>query len=84
MSTDLVPAQHTFCFIHGVSEPDMPGDFRSCWECGHIYRSVWDLLLAELEFWRTGVMAGWVHPLEVPPFGDAERISSCPLCAHDF
>jgi len=84
VSTDLVPAGGTFCFVHAAYEPDLPGDYRVCGECCHVYRTMWDLLLAELHFWRSGVMAGWVHPLEVPPFGDPDRIFACPLCTHDF
>lgn len=84
MSTDLVPAQHTFCFIHGVSEPDLPGDYRSCWECGHIYRSVWELLLIELAFWQRSVREGWASVDDGGPIIDPDLIWSCPLCAHDF
>ena len=82
--TDLVPVANTFCYIHGVCEPDLPGDYRACGECGHVYRTVWDLLTEELLFWRRGVMGGWVDSMEVGPLGDPDRIFSCPLCTHDF
>lgn len=82
--TELVRVMHTYCHIHNVSEPDLPGDYLSCMECGHVYRTVWELLTEDLLFWRSAVMNGWVGSMEVGPLGDPDRIFACPLCTHDF
>jgi hypothetical protein len=76
MSTDLVHSPFgSHCLIHDSFEPDMPGDYRACGECWHVYRSEWELLIA-----HNALALMWGEPLET----DGSRVYSCPLCCHDF
>lgn len=59
------------CFIHHMPEPDLPGDFKACGECWHVWRS-------EAEFQHDVDTAYGYH---VP---DLALVWSCPLCTHDF
>jgi hypothetical protein len=68
----------THCHIHHVDELYAEGaSYCACLECGHVYRSAEDLLLAYAEHY--------------PPEERGEALSrepakiySCPLCSHDF
>lgn len=57
-------------------EEACPNDFRTCGECGHIYRTAGDLLD---EFRKRCDEMGLAHNGIPVTF-----ISSCPLCGHDF
>lgn len=61
------------CRIHHVPEPDLPGDFRACGECWHVWRTADDFRadLVEHYGWRAWRM-------------DLTQVYACPLCAHDF
>lgn len=61
------------CLIHDRPEPDLPGDFRACGECWHVWRRESDFRedLAEAEG-------------EVALTMDLDLVFTCPLCAHDF
>lgn len=71
----------SYCMIHAVFEPDMPGDYRACLECLHVYRTPWDLLMADLAIQLDWVRDGWEGQVRTI---DPEQIYSCPLCCHDF
>lgn len=72
LTTEL--EHYTPCMIHGVSEPDLPGDYKTCAECWHVYRSPWALLV------ELNKLFGWSEPLAT----DVSRVLACPLCCHDF
>jgi hypothetical protein len=69
------------CYIHGVVEPDLPGDYKVCAECWHVWRT-------EAEF-RVDVAAVysdrtlWDGVVEPVP-DDLSKVWACPLCTHDF
>lgn len=62
----------TICMIHGVPEEDRPGDYGSCLECAHIWRTEAD--------WRANC-EGLAGDLGVPV---SYELTACPLCAHDL
>jgi len=68
------PAEHVpedWCWSCGRVEPDQPGDYLTCLECWHVFRTPEELLAVQAERWgivETDVAAVWV----------------CPLCTHDF
>jgi hypothetical protein len=68
---------HEHCIIHDDDEPDLPGDYRVCGECRHVFRTPEELVAVESEkfgdYNRT-VVGGEVQP----------PMWSCPHCAHDF
>lgn len=82
------------CFIHNVDEPG-PG-YLSCGECFHLYRTAGDLRRAHRrvmwgtmrgslrlfmgDAWRPSWWRFVWHLLTVR----ADKIYSCPECAHDF
>jgi hypothetical protein len=66
------PPSTDHCFAHGVDEPLRPGDYRICFECGHVYRTREDFL-AEV---AKGCAEAGVPSDPEQPF--------CPLCTHDF
>lgn len=61
------------CFIHGKPEPSMPGDYRACFECCHVW-------CTEAEYRHDIVTLnnemGWPLTEDDLPF--------CPLCSHDW
>ena len=61
-----------WCDWHHRIEPLREGDFRVCFECGHVWRTR-EEFLADVE--RESRAAG-VEPDPDQPF--------CPLCCHDF
>jgi len=62
----------TLCYSHHRVELSEPGDFRACFECGHIWRTR-DEFLADVE---VGCREADVPMDPDQPF--------CPLCVHDF
>jgi hypothetical protein len=70
-STETATAWTPVCWIHGVPEPDLPGDYKACGECWHVWRT------AE-EFQHDADEARGEHE------PDLDRVWSCPLCTHDF
>lgn len=76
MTSPLLPDD--WCHTHQCSEPDQPGDYRVCGECGHVFRTREELVLEDL-LWQQSVD---VDP-EAQPVS-AESIYSCPHCTHDF
>jgi hypothetical protein len=71
------PDEH--CYSHQAHEPWTQYCYRRCLECGHVFRS-------EYELQDTDVMARWMSPtqVEAPPARPAVDIHVCPVCAHDF
>lgn len=59
------------CFFHGP-ETDQPGDYGSCLECCHIWRTEAD--------WRRDCEA-LAEKLGLPV---EYKLTACPLCAHDL
>ena len=59
----------SWCFGCMRCEPNREGDYRTCGECGHAFRSAEELLHRHL--FSLGVEGVTV-------------VSSCPVCAHDF
>ena len=81
------------CAWHGIDEPEQPGDYQTCGECGHIYRTAGELRRAHLRsVWqyvrRPGPLSGrprdrWgylVRAIRLP----VRDQCFCPLCGHDF
>lgn len=80
--TALVLVGWEHCYIHNRHEPSLPGDYRACLECGHVYRTPWEVMLELLFLYRHWFNMGWDKFLQpIPP---ADEIYSCPLCTHDF
>lgn len=69
------------CQIHMRPEPDLPGDFRPCGECYHVFRTREELEDAAYAN-ELGMLEYW--PLHKPHRWPAEEIYACPLCTHDF
>jgi hypothetical protein len=61
------------CQIHQRPEPDLPGDFKACGECWHVWRTEAEFR-ADLAEWHGE--AAWTMPLD--------QVWACPLCTHDF
>jgi hypothetical protein len=65
-------------YAHDLDEPMLPGDYRVCLECRHVYRTPQELEeaydLAMASFTENGVKV-------LPPAGG---IDCCPYCGHDF
>ena len=68
-----------FCYFHGW-EPDLPGDYRACLECAHIFRTEQELVDAHNAILEEMKKYGDVGP----PATNAEEIWACPHCTHDF
>jgi hypothetical protein len=60
-----------YCYSHGVVEPTAAGDYLTCGECNHVYRTEADLIETYAK-----------QDLRTPADGSAAW--HCPLCAHDF
>jgi hypothetical protein len=58
------------CVIHDVDESVPEDAWLVCFECGHVYGHVRDLI------------AEWKETF--PKAGEPEYIPFCPLCLHDF
>lgn len=78
------------CQIHRVPEPDKPGDFRTCLECQHVWRTeqefIADVLAAEAAHRKAAETYGDGQPpgfASAPPTEPRDQ-SFCPLCSHDF
>lgn len=69
------------CWSHAVDE-DGTVAYRSCGECGHVWRTPADLL-ADVLALHEAVAAGNGEPVFPPPT-DAGLVATCPLCCHDF
>lgn len=67
--------RETHCYIHDEDEPDVPGDYRACGECFHVYRTATELLDEENKIMRS---------MGLPFTQDAAEVVTCPLCTHDF
>lgn len=78
------------CAIHRVPEPDLPGDYKSCGECVHVWRTEEEFVAdvrrdRELhtqaqQRYEPTAPAGF----EAKPEGDPREQPFCPLCHHDF
>lgn len=66
------PRQAPICHIHNVPEPDLPGDYKVCGECWHVWRSEDDFRL-DCDDWG-------------PDFAvsNLSEVWFCPLCTHAF
>lgn len=62
-----------WCSWHHQVEPSLPGDFKACFECGHVWRT-------RAAFEADCEWAAWEHGV---PFPHADQ-PFCPLCIHDF
>lgn len=72
-----------WCHIHWRHEPPLPGDYMVCGECWHVWRTVWDFYLSELEIARQMFADDpSIDGIWMP--ADLTKVYSCPLCAHDF
>lgn len=69
--------QAEMCFVHGCPEPSLPGDFRSCFECGHVWRTR-DDYVADL----AASVAEMQWPM--PANTGSDDLPFCPLCTHDW
>lgn len=72
-----------YCHVHNMEETDLPGDYRACGECSHIFRTEQELVNAHNEMLR---QARGRCPSE-PWMADAAaggEITVCPHCTHDF
>jgi hypothetical protein len=67
----------TYCVTHHVDEPDLPGDYRACGECRHVFRTPEELIAAEIE--NFGDHYRKIIDGEVKP-----PMYVCPHCTHDF
>jgi hypothetical protein len=92
-ATDACAEVH--CAFHMVDEPGE--GYHICGECWHLFptkkdlRRQWRRMLREMERsihdrpflsdgWRTGLLRYWWTSLTLR----ADKIYSCPFCAHDF
>jgi hypothetical protein len=69
------PGRWTWCHAHHRDEPDLPGDYRSCGECGHVYRTEADLLAEHNDL---------AAEIDLTSATSGAEVYTCPLCAHDF
>jgi hypothetical protein len=74
------------CQIHNAPEPSLPGDYRACGECWHVWRTheeyvadvaAMDRQMNEYEVADTGM---WGPAWNTDP----DELAFCPLCSHDF
>jgi hypothetical protein len=64
------PIPDGWCEWHQRVEPDLPGDYRACGECWHVFRTAGEVESVLRE--RMGIIS------------TADEISACPYCAHDW
>lgn len=75
-----------FCLSHHRREPDLPGDYKVCGECLHVWRTEQEFREDEARAFNTYVCSRpdmrdmTITPEEVDP----TTVYSCPLCTHDF
>lgn len=73
---------YEWCEYHHKYELNEIGDYRSCGECGHVFRSPKEL---REEFYMMAVapeLRRWWDRFS--PLFWAKNVFSCPLCGHDF
>lgn len=79
---ELPPEQaNDMCWIHRVLEPFEEGDYRYCYECGHVYKTEQELL-DEFNKECKEVCNSCDHKHVDKTSG--VDIFFCPLCLHDF
>jgi len=80
------PDVRQHCSWHNIDEPQQPGDYRTCGECGHIYRTARDLRWAyRRDAWRMAYGYGdWLTYMLAALTVRASRILCCVYCGHDF
>lgn len=78
---------HEICEIHRAYEPSMPGDYKTCGECCHVWRTeqefIDDVFAAHVSYVESALRYDGVI---VGPtvLGPPSEVAFCPLCAHDF
>lgn len=70
------------CAWHHVDEPASPDDYRTCFECFHVFRTAGELLAAHNKLMSEIPSPSWAPGTIIEI--DAGNIHVCPLCAHDF
>jgi hypothetical protein len=77
---------HEVCAIHHRYEPDRDGDYKSCVECAHVWRTELDFVTDVLRARREHAAATLKYEgVELPPDTSDPRLEHiCPLCTHDF
>lgn len=69
------------CFWHGEEEPILPGAFRVCLECGHVYATLDEIIDEHRRAYAEA------FPGAEPLLDEHARIYAnefCPVCVHDF
>lgn len=79
--SELSPAASAgeHCFFHGY-EPTLPGDYKACGECWHVWRTEAEFAADVAQVYRELARAGYPQG-EIPAL---DQISACPLCTHDL
>lgn len=74
------------CAIHRTPEPDRPGDYRTCGECLHVWRTEADFVADERRARREhgDAMLRYEGGRPPPDTSDPRAAVVCPLCTHDF
>lgn len=76
----------TYCVSCQQDEPNLPGDYTACGECGHVWRTeadfIADVLISRAHFEADYVRYERALPPDIayPP----EKQWFCPLCTHDL
>lgn len=72
------------CAIHDTVEIGTENDYLVCFECGHVYKTEQELIDEDYVF-RAELYAKYPDTsITVSPATDADEITCCPLCFHDF
>lgn len=75
--TEGDPEHYSRCFIHETAEP-VADAWRICRECGHVYQNAEDLIDQHNLLMDAVGADRFLSPSGV------DRITTCPLCVHDF
>jgi hypothetical protein len=88
MSSSATPDVNPYeiCAMHDRHEPSLPGDYKVCGECLHVWRTEADFVrdaLAEYELHAQASLK--YYGKDIGPYqGDPRQQPFCPLCTHDF
>lgn len=84
--TPLETASEDMCAIHDQREPSLPGDYKTCGECGHVWRTEADFVRTVLTNYEAHITATLLYAgTQLGPYrGDPREQPYCPACTHSF
>lgn len=73
------------CYTHHRREPELPGDYKVCGECCHVWRTEIEFRTDEANA-HNSLLATYPnsYPFMKPEDVVPGEVYSCPLCTHDF